>query len=164
MTSKATTAGISLVVLLAIMVTVYIFVTPYNRIAGIRIGGSLTPPPSDWTTVNNIAEVQLKTGGFPPFVVNIWFVPDEGGFITATRPDGGYWAKRVRDNPNGHIRVGDETYALTATEILGDERIPYLESYGGKYGMPMGLDFSGEIVTGQTEPLHTWEVFYWTPR
>ena len=30
--------------------------------------------------------------------------------------------------------------------------------------MPMGYDFTGEIIAGQTEPLYTWEVFYWTPR
>jgi hypothetical protein len=63
---------------------------------------------------------------------------------------------------DGWIRLGDETYALTATEIVGDERIPYLENYGAKNGM--GYDFDGEIVPSVNEPLPTWEVFYWTPR
>ena len=30
--------------------------------------------------------------------------------------------------------------------------------------MSLGYDFEGEIVPGINEPLHTWEVFYWTPR
>ena len=164
MANKAKSAGIVLVLLMAIAATVYIFMTPYNRIAGISVGGSLTPPPADWTTVNDLGVVQLKTGGFPPFVVNIIYSTDEGGVITATRPDGGYWGKRARIQPNGWIRLGDNTYALKATEIFGDERIPYLESYGGKNNMSMRYDFTGEIIRGQTEPLHTWEVFYWTPR
>ena len=109
--------------------------------------------------------VFLKLAGFPPFVIRIVYSTDDGGIITATRPDGGYWAGRVRDGRrDGWIRLGDETYALTATEIVGDERIPYLENYGAKNGMRMGYDFDGEIVPSVNEPLHTWEVFYWTPR
>ena len=164
MASKAKTAGIALGVVLLIAATTYIFMTPYNRIAGVRIGGTLTPPPSDWNTVNGRGVGNIKTGGFPPFVVNMIYSTDEGGIITATRPDGGYWSKRARIQPNGYIQVGDETFAMTATEIFGDERLPYLESYGNNNRMPMGYDFDGEIIRGQTEPLYTWEVFYWTPR
>lgn len=29
---------------------------------------------------------------------------------------------------------------------------------------PMRYDFKGEIIPGTNEPLHTWEVFYWTAR
>jgi hypothetical protein len=47
---------------------------------------------------------------------------------------------------------------------LGDARIPYLEKYGAKNNMPMRYDFKGEIIPGTNEPLHTWEVFYWTAR
>ena len=97
-------------------------------------------------------------------MVKIFYASDETGIITATRPDNGYWARRVRENPNGWIRFGDETYALQATEILGDARIPYLESYGGNNRMNMNYDFEGEVIVGVNEPLHTWEVFYWTPR
>ena len=60
--------------------------------------------------------------------------------------------------------MGDETYALKAAEVFGDEPIPYLESYGGNNGMSMGYDFTGEIIPSVNEPLNTWEVFYWTPR
>jgi len=31
-------------------------------------------------------------------------------------------------------------------------------------GMSMDYDFSAEIIAGQTKPLYTWEVLYWTPR
>lgn len=164
MASKVKSAGIVLGAVLVIAATAYVFMTPYNRIAGVRIGGTLTPPPSDWNTVNGRGVGNIKTGGFPPFVVNMIYSTDESGIITATRPDGGYWAKRARIQPNGYIQVGDETFAMKATEIFGDERLPYLESYGNNNRMPMGYDFDGEIIRGQNEPLYTWEVFYWTPR
>lgn len=164
MTSKLRMASVALGIIAVIAATTYVFMTPYNRIAGVRIGGTLTPPPTDWNTVNGRGTGQIKTGGFPPFVVNMFYSTDAGGVITATRPDGGYWAKRARIAPNGYLRMGDETFALKATEIFADDRLPYLESYGGNNRMPMGYDFSGEIISGQTEPLYTWEVFYWTPR
>ncbi len=145
---------------------VYVYTAPfaYERAIGVRIGGELTAPPDDWTTVNQPGLGYLKLAGFPPFVIKIVFSADEGGIITATRPDGGYWAARVRERPDGWVRIGDATYALTGREITGDERIPYLESYTGKNGMGMGYDFEGEVIPGTNEPLHTWEVFYWTPR
>ena len=38
------------------------------------------------------------------------------------------------------------------------------KEYGAKNNMPMRYDFKGEIIPGTNEPLHTWEVFYWTAR
>ena len=145
---------------------VYVYTAPfaYERIIGIRIGGEYAPAPDDWTTVNQPGLGFLKLAGFPPFVIKVVYSADEGGIITATRPDGGYWAARVQERPDGWIRIGDATYALSATEITGDDRIPYLESYGGKNGMSMRYDFEGEVIPSVNEPLHTWEVFYWTPR
>lgn len=143
----------------------YACTAPYERFPGVLIGGAPTPPPADWNTVNDHGVVLMKLAGFPPFVIRIVYSTDSGGVITATRPDGGYWAGRVRGGRrNGWIRLGDATYALVAAEIVGDARIPYLENYGAKNGMRMGYDFDGEIVPGVNEPLHTWEVFYWTPR
>lgn len=145
---------------------VYAFTAPYERFPGVVIGGELTAPPDDWRSVNHGGVELLKLGGFPPFVIRIVYSADEGGIITATRPDGGYWAGRMRGSadPHGWIRIGDSTYSLNAREIVGEARIPYLESYGRKNGIPMGYDFRGEIVPGVNEPLYTWEVFYWTAR
>lgn len=163
MTNRVKIVGMALAVILLIAATGYVFMTPYNRIAGVRIGGTLTSPPSDWNSVTGRGIGQLKTGGFPPFVINIAYATDEGGIITATRPDGGYWAKRARVAPNGYVRLNDETFALQATEILGEARIPYLRLYGGP---DADLDFqqSGGVIVGTAEPLRDWEVFYWAPR
>lgn len=157
-------AAMALGLALALGFTYYVFTAPYTRFPGVRIGGQLTPPPADWSTVNGEKVARLKLEGFPPFVIHVWNVGEAGGIITATRPDGGYWASRVRSNPNGWIRLGDRTYAVAAKEVVGEARIPYLEKYGAKYKMPMRYDFKGEIIPGTNEPLHTWEVFYWTAR
>lgn len=164
MTSKLKLAAIAITAILAIGFTYYVFTAPYTRFPGVRLGGSLTAAPADWRTLETVPVADMKLAGFPPFVIHIWYIPDENGIITATRPDNGYWARRLRTNPDGLIRVGDKTYELTAREITGEARLPYLEAYGAKYNMPMRYDFADEIIAGVNEPLHTWEVFYWTAR
>ena len=47
MASRTRIAGIAVAGVLIAAATTYVFVAPYNRIAGVRIGGSLTPPPAD---------------------------------------------------------------------------------------------------------------------
>ena len=164
MTNKIKIAGIALSGVVLAATVLYVFMTPYNRIAGVRIGGVETPAPADWNTVNNAGIIRLKTGGFPPFVVNVVYSATKNGVITATRPDGGFWAKQARANPYGWIRIGEATYAMRATEILGDKRLPMLKAYGAKNNMSMEVPASGGVIQGVAEPLSTWEVFFWTPR
>lgn len=144
----------------------YVYTAPYpgntglSRTPGVRIGGTPTPAPSDFTPLNDVStNLIMKLDGFPPFVVYLSFVGTPDGVITATRPDGGYWARRVREGrPDGWLRIGDQTYAMRATEVLGDARIPMLEQYSARSGMPM------DRAVGGPDPLRDWEVFFWTPR
>ena len=162
MTSKAQKAGIAVGALLAIAAVVYVFVTPYNRTPGIRLGGSLTAPPSDWTTVNGEQLLLLKPDGFPPFVINIWFVGTPNGVITATKPDGGYWAQRVRANPNATVRIGNAAYKMKAREILDyPQRKDMLAAYVAKYNPKNAGAMTLESLANPTLP---WEVFVWTPQ
>ncbi len=166
MSSKLNIPGIVTGLLLVIGATSYVYSAPYlgnqglSRTPGVRIGGTATPAPNDFSTVNDVGGTLLmKQGGFPPFVIYLTYVGTPEGVITATRPDGGYWAQRVRDRGgDGWLRIGDATYVMTATEILGDARLPMLELYSGKSGMPM------DRAAGGPEPLRDWEVFFWTPR
>jgi hypothetical protein len=57
------------------------------------------------------------------------------------------------------LRIGDRTYAMTATEVLGDARLPMLQLWAGS----PNADIS-QPLAGVGEPLNTWEVFFWTPR
>lgn len=144
----------------------YVFTAPYpgntglQRTPGVRIGGTVTPPPSDFRPFNDVqGNLMMKLDGFPPFVIYLSYVGTPDGVITATRPDGGYWAQRVRDGGNeGWLRIGDATYAMQAAEVLGDTRLPMLELYSARTGLPM------DRAVGGPDPLSDWEVFFWTPR
>ena len=158
--------GIVTGAVLLIATLAYVYTAPYagnaglRRTPGVRIGGTDTPPPSDFSTLNNAGvNLLMKLGGFPPFVVYLSYVGTPDGVITATRPDGGYWAQRVRNGgTDGWLRIGDATYAMRATEVLGGARLPMLELYSGRTRLPM------DRAVGGPDPLREWEVFFWTPR
>jgi hypothetical protein len=166
MNNKLNIPIIAAIVVLMTGALSYVYTAPYpgneglSRTPGVRIGGADTAPPRDFSLLNDVAgNLIMKLSGFPPFVVYLSFVGTPEGVITATRPDGGYWAQRVREGRNeGWLRIGDETYAMQATEILGDARIPMLELWSGRTRMPM------DIAVGGPDPLRNWEVFFWTPR
>lgn len=154
-------AGVALVIVLIAAATAYVFTAPYRRIAGVRIGGTTTTPPTDFSAAYKREVGLIKTGGFPPFVVHVVLVPFKDGFITATRPDGGYWSKRARIAPEGYVRHGDATFAMKATEIVDDAKIPYLQAWGGP---DLDRRLSGGVIVGESEPLREWQIFLWTPR
>jgi hypothetical protein len=162
-TGRRVAAGVAVAV---ILVLTWIFTAPYpgnsgwQRTPGVRIGGTFTPAPEDFTALDDVGTtLKMKLAGFPPFVVYLSYVGTHDGVITATRPDGGYWAQRVRDDGgDGWLRIGDQRYPMKATEVLGDDRIPMLQAYSDKTGMPM------DRAVGGPDPLRDWEVFFWTPR
>jgi hypothetical protein len=159
-------AGMAIAVVLLAGMTGWVSTAPYlgneglSRTPGVIIGGTDTPAPSDFTTLNAArGPLIMKLAGFPPFVVYLSYAGTPEGVITATRPDGGYWARRVRTGTgDGWLRFGDETYPMRATEVVGDARIPLLEEWSARTGMPM------DTPVGGPEPLRDWEVFVWTPR
>ena len=166
MTGKGSTTAIIGVGVFMIAVLAWAYTAPYpgntglSRTPGIILGGTDTPPVSDWTTVDAGGNLIMKLAGFPPFVVYLNYATTPEGIITATRPDGGYWAQRVRDRGgDGWLRIGDETYAMTATEVVGDARLPMLQLWAGS----PDADISRPLG-GVGEPLSSWEVFFWTPR
>ena len=122
--------------------------------AGVRTPGSLTPLQEDFTSLKRGIGT-IKTGGFPPFVVHVSRVPFEGGFITATG------SRRVLVAPNGDARRGETTFAMTATEILGEERCPCLRRWEGPN---LDRTLSGRVIVDESEPLREWQVFLWRPR
>ena len=164
---KRKAAGILAGVIFLGGLLVWVSTAPYlsnqglGRTPGIIIGGTPTEAPGDFTPLNESIRgpMFMKQSGFPPFVNYLTWVGTPEGVITATRPDGGLWAQRVRDRGgNGWLRIGEATYAMEAVEIFGDERIAMLEQWSAKSGMPM------DTPVGGPEPLRDWEVFFWTPR
>lgn len=165
--SKGKIAGIVTGVVLLVGVLSWMFTAPYlsnqglGRTPGIIIGGTLTPSLGDFTPLNdNRGPLLMKQSGFPPLVVHLSFVGTPDGVITATRPDGGYWAQRVRDRGgDGWLRIGDATYAMEAVEILGDDRIAMMEQWAARAGRSID-----EALYPGSELLRDWEVFFWKPR
>lgn len=146
----------------------WMFTAPYlpnyglYRTPGILIGGTRTDPPADFTPLNDQfpGPLLMQQAGFPPLVIYLSWVGVPGGVITATRPDGGYWARRVRERGgDGRLRIGDATYDMTATEIFGDQRLEMMAQWAAKSGRTLD-----QSVYEGAEPLRDWEVFFWTPR
>lgn len=165
--SKRKIAGIAAGVVLIVGVLSWMFTAPYlsnqglGRTPGIIIGGTDTPALDDFTSLNDYrGPLVMKQSGFPPLVVHLSFVGTPDGIITATRPDGGYWAQRVRDRGgDGYLRIGDATFAMEATEILDERRIPMMEQWAARSGRTLD-----EPLYAGSEPLREWEVFFWTAR
>lgn len=165
MKGKGSIAAIATAGVLMVAILGWVYTAPYagneglSRTPGVIIGGTDTAPPSDWTTVDVGGNLIMKMAGFPPFVVYLSYAGTPEGVITATRPDVGYWARRVREGSgDGWLRIGDATYAMHATEVLGDARRPMLQLWAGSPDADIDVPF------GNAEPLSEWEVFFWTAR
>lgn len=155
-------------VLLLIGVLSWMFTAPYlsnqglGRVPGVILGGTATPAPADFTSLNDSVQgpLLMKQSGFPPFVNYLSWVGTAEGVITATRPDGGLWAQRVRDDGGaGWLRIGDSTYAMEAVEKFDEERIAMMEKWAANAGRTLD-----EPLYEGSEPLRDWEVFFWIPR
>ncbi len=166
--SKVKIAGIGAGVVVVGVILFWMFTAPYlpnygiYRTPGILIGGTPTDAPADFTPLNgqHSGPILMQQAGFPPLVIYLSWVATPEGIITATRPDGGYWARRVRERGgDGKLRIGDATYAMTATEILGDQRLEMMSQWAAKAGRTLD-----QTTSEGAEPLRDWEVFFWTPR
>ena len=101
-----------------------------------------------------LAEFEIEDG---VATAETFFLEIPGGVITATRPDGGFWAQHVRDHGgDGWLRIGDATYAMEAIEIHGEEADEMMRLWAGGRSIDEPL--------GQGAPLRDWEVFFWRPR
>ena len=165
--SKPKIAGVAAGVILLAIILGWLFTAPYlsnqglGRLPGLIIGGTATDAPDDFTYLNGVpGPMKMKQKGFPELVVHLSFVGAPGGVISATRPDAGYWGERVKERGgDGWLRVGDETFAMTATQIVGPEHLVMMEQWAAKSGR--SLD---EPLYSGSEPLREWEVYFWTPR
>lgn len=163
--SRGKITGIATGVALVVGVLSWMFTAPYlgntglARMPGIILGGTPTPAPDDFSPLHETHQgpILMKLAGFPPLVNYVSWVGRPGGVITATRPDGGFWAQHVRDHGgDGWLRIGDATYEMEAVEIHGEEAVEMMRLWAGGRSIDEPL--------GQGAPLRDWEVFFWRPR
>lgn len=166
--SKPKIAGLAVGVIVLAVVIGWVSTAPYlsnqglGRLPGLIIGGTPTPALDDFSPLNNIpGPMMMKQKGFPELVVYLSFVGTQDGVISATRPDNGYWGERVKERGgDGWLRVGEQTFAMTATQIVDDAvRLEMMEKWAAKSGRTLD-----EPLYSGSEPLREWEVYLWTPR
>lgn len=166
--SKGKMIGIAVAVVLVGGIVAWASTAPYlsnqglGRTPGIILGGTPTPPLDDFTVLNGAVQGPLmkKHVGFPPFVDYLSWVATPDGIITATRPDNGYWERRVRERGGeGWLRIGDATFAMEAHEITDARRLPMMSQWAAKAGRTLD-----DALYAGSEPLREWKVFFWTPR
>lgn len=166
--SKPKIAGIAVGVIILAVVIGWISTAPYlsnqglGRLPGLIIGGTPTPALDDFSSLNDYrGPMMMKQKGFPELVVHLSFVGAKDGIISATRPDNGYWGERVKERGgDGWLRVGDQTFEMTATQIVDDaQRLEMMEEWAARSGRTLD-----EPLYSGSEPLREWEVYFWTPR
>ncbi|MGM0632172.1 MAG: hypothetical protein ACQETO_03260 [Pseudomonadota bacterium] len=165
--NKTRIAGIAAGAVVLIAVLGWAFTAPYlsnqglGRLPGIYLGGTPTAPLDDFSTLNGEVQgpLMMKQAGMPPFVNYLSWVGTPEGVITATRPDGGRWARRAREDGDGWLRIGDSTFTMRAVEKHGEERLEMMEQWAAKAGRTLD-----EPLYEGSEPLREWHVFFWVPR
>ena len=162
--SVARVAGTALGIGLIVGLAYYVFTAPYTRFPGVRIGGTLTAPPRGLDDAERRKSGPVETRRLPALCHSRLVCAGAEGHHH--RHPSRQWllgeACPCQPRRLAAHRRPDVCAERAGSTWRGADALS--RKYGAKYKMPMGYDFKGEIIAGTNEPLHTWEVFYWTPR
>ncbi len=127
---------------------------PLGPVPGIRLGGTPSPAPAQWSDIVLPHNVQLRTtGGLLPRVVNIWVVESDNTlFIVGEKGSG--WVNGTLNEPQVDLRIGDNRYPLVATaQETVDLHVyqKYIDRYRADYpdiiaGMPKAEEVGDAAV------------------
>ena len=121
-------------IVLGVLVVVLIvgaLVAPIGPVPGFIIGGNPTANPESWPDTSAVHEIELGVPGTLPRVVVIWVIEYAGELYAVGAPDSG-WVTRIGDSSPVKMRLGDNTYDLTA-ERTNDNWQAILNAYIDKY-------------------------------
>ena len=120
-------------VLLAILALLLIVmaVAPIGPMPGMFIGGSAAQTPAEWMDTSDVDEILLRVPGLPPRVVIIWVIEYGAELHVVGSKDSG-WVKKIGTGSPVEMRLGDDTYALTASPVEENFK-EILLAYVGKY-------------------------------
>ena len=127
---------------------------PIDAFPGMRLGGTPTDAPANWTDVDDQDDIFIATEGFPPWVVRTWYAgTDDGLYVFAYREAS--WRRRIGATPDARVRIGDAAFAVRAIAVDNDSTnkalgIAYREKYSHyinaeKYGQAMA-DAAAEVL------------------
>ncbi len=117
---------------LVLVLALVIWLAPIGPMPGFFIGGTEADVPDTWGDTSSIHEVRLKaSSGLLPRVVIIWVVQVEGDLHVVGAKDSG-WVSMLSQGGTALVRMGDETYALQASETTQDFEL-ILQAYIDKY-------------------------------
>jgi hypothetical protein len=124
-----------LLVAVLVLFVVLIAVAPIGPMPGIFMRGQAAAVPEQWPDTSKVHEIQLRVPGVVPRVVNIWVVEYAGDlYIVGAKRSG--WVAMLGAGGPVKMRLGDSTYALTATPVsVGWEAVlnAYVEKYRPDY-------------------------------
>ena len=119
-----------------------------------RLGGTPTDAPPQWSDVNDHDDIFIATEGFPPWVVRTWYCgTDDGLYVFAYREAS--WRRRIGAEPDATVRIGDAAYAVRAVAVDAESTnaavgIAYRDKYSHyidaeRYGQAMA-DAAAEVL------------------
>ncbi len=115
----------------AVLLIILAVAAPIGPVPGFFIGGTPTAPPPTWPDTADVDEIRLRVPGTLPRAVIIWVVDHQDElYVVGARGSG--WVSMLGEGGPVHMRLGDETYALTATPVVAGWQ-PVLEAYVEKY-------------------------------
>ena len=117
-------------VLLAMLVLVVVL-APLGPLPGIFIGGTPTPAPVQWQDTSEVHEIKLRVPGTLPRVVILWVI-EFAGELHVIGEKGSTWVRMIGEGGPVEMRLGDETYALTALSVEEGWQ-PIYQAYLDKY-------------------------------
>ena len=102
--------------LLAIAVFAAYAFGPIDALPGMRLGGTPTDAPANWSDVNDHDDIFIETAGFPPLVVRTWYSgTDDGLYVYSYRESS--WRRRIKETPNARVRIGEAAFAVRAVAV-----------------------------------------------
>lgn len=102
--------------LLAVAVFAAYAFGPIDAFPGMRLGGTPTDAPANWTDVNDHDDIFIETAGFPPLVVRTWYSGmDDGLYVFGYRESS--WRSRIGATPDAQVRIGDAAFAVHAIAV-----------------------------------------------
>ena len=124
-----------IIVLITFLALLVLYLLPIAVVPGFFIGGTDKEIPAEWGDTSDIDEVRLKAEGLIPRVVIIWIVQVNGELYVSGGKDSG-WVTRLLENDNALLRIGDNTYSVTAerqTEKLDELMRAWYDKYQPNY-------------------------------